>query len=159
MRLPSEMVMERLGFLNTPFTFHFLPSPCLRLFTLCHWLLAINLGYTRSVMNRSRVRLIGLIVLVLGLASAEGIYWFGERAAERTGTQDSEELANSIQLENQRKADREIEMGFGKVYVMVIHAEEWWAALPVYKKVAFSIAAATIVASVLCFVLAPQLRQ
>jgi hypothetical protein len=111
------------------------------------------------VMNRSRVRLIGLIVLVLGLASAEGIYWFGERAAEKSGTQDSEELANSIQLENQRKADREIEMGFGKVYVMVIHSEEWWAALPVYKKAAFSIAGATILAAVVCFVLAPQLRQ
>jgi hypothetical protein len=115
--------------------------------------------YTRSAMNRSRVRLIGLIVLVLGLASAEGIYWFGERAAEKAGTQDSEELANSIQLENQRKADREIEMGFGKVYVMVIHSEEWWAALPVYKKAAFSIAAATVVAAGACFILAPQLRQ
>jgi len=110
-------------------------------------------------MNRSRVRLIGLIVLVLGLASAEGIYWFGERAAAEAGTQDSEELANSIQLENQRKADREIEMGFGKVYVMLIHAENWWAALPGYKKAAFSIAATTILAAVLCFVLAPQLRQ
>jgi hypothetical protein len=110
-------------------------------------------------MNRSRVRLIGLIVLVLGLACAEGIYWFGERAAEKAGTQDSEELANSIKLENQRKADREIEMGFGKVYVMVIHAEDWWAALPVYKKAAFSIVAATILAAVVCFILAPQLRQ
>jgi hypothetical protein len=110
-------------------------------------------------MNRSQVRLIGLIVLVLGLASAEGIYWFGERAAEKAGTQDSEALANSIQLENQRKADREIEMGFGKVYVMIIHAENWWTALPVYKKAAFSIAAATILAAVVCFVLAPQLRQ
>jgi hypothetical protein len=110
-------------------------------------------------MNRSQVRLIGLIVLVLGLASAEGVYWFGERAAAKAGTQDSEELANSIQLENQRKADREIEMGFGKVYVMLIHAENWWAALPAYKKAAFSIAAATILAAVLCLVLAAQLRQ
>jgi hypothetical protein len=110
-------------------------------------------------MNRSRVRLIGLIVLVLGLASAEGIYWFGERAAAKAGTQDSEELANSIQLENQRKADREIEMGFGKVYVMLIHAENWWAALPGYKKAAFLLAAATVVAAGGCFILAPQLPQ
>jgi hypothetical protein len=139
------MGVERLQFLNPPFTFHFSPSPCLRLFA--------------QAMNRSRVRLIGLIVLVLGLASAEGIYWFGETVAEKAGTQDSEALANSIQLENQRKADREIEMGFGKVYVMVIHAEEWWVGLPVYKKAAFSIAATTILAAVVCFVLAPQLRQ
>lgn len=110
-------------------------------------------------MNRSRVRLIGLIVLVLGLAAAEGIYWFGERAAEKAGTPDSEEVANSIQLENQRKADREVEMGFGKVYVMVIHAENWWAALPVYKKIAFLIAAITVLVAIVCFVLAPQLRQ
>ena len=110
-------------------------------------------------MNRSRVRHIGLVVLVLGLVTAEGIYWIGEKAAEKAGTPDSEEIANSIQLENQRKADREIEMGFGKVYVMVIHAENWWAALPVYKKAAFLIAGITILAAIVCFVLAPQLRQ
>ncbi len=111
-------------------------------------------------MNRSRVRLIGLIVLVLalGLASAEGIYWFGERAAEKTGTKDSDELANSIQLENQRKADREIEMGFGKVYVMVIHAEDWWAALPAYKQVAFVIAAGAVAVATTCFILSAALR-
>jgi hypothetical protein len=106
-------------------------------------------------MYRSRLRLIGLILLVLGLATAEAIYWFGEKA----GTQQSDELANSIQLENQRKADREIEMGFGKVYVMVIHAEDWWAALPVYKQVAFLLAAAAVVAAGSCFILAAQLRQ
>jgi hypothetical protein len=104
-------------------------------------------------MYRSRLRLIGLILLVLGLATAEGIYWFGEKTAEKAGTQQSDELANSIQLENQRKADREIEMGFGKVYVMVIHAEDWWAALPVHKQVAFLLAAATVVAAGSCFIL------
>jgi hypothetical protein len=109
-------------------------------------------------MNRSRVRLIGLIVLVLGLASAEGIYWFDERAAEKTGTKASDELANSIQLENQRKADREIEMGFGKVYVMVIHAEDWWAALPAYKQMAFVIAAAAVAVATTCFILSAALR-
>jgi hypothetical protein len=127
-------------------------------FVICH-LSCESPVYSRSAMNRSRVRLVGLIVLVLGLASAEGIYWFGERAAEKAGTQDSEAVANSIQLENQRKADREIEMGFGKVYVLVIHSEEWWAALPLYKKAAFSIAAAAILAAVISFVLASQLRQ
>jgi len=114
--------------------------------------------YTRNVMNRSRVRLIGLIVLVLGLASAECIYWFGERAAEKTGTKDSDELANSIQLENQRKADREIEMGFGKAYVMVIHAEDWWTTLPAYKQVAFVIAAAAVAVATTCFILSAALR-
>jgi hypothetical protein len=109
-------------------------------------------------MYRSRLRLIGLILLVLGLATAEGIYWFGEKAAEKTGTQQSDELANSIQLENQRKADREIEMGFGKVYVMVIHAEDWWTTLPAYKQVAFLLAAATVVAVITCFILSAALR-
>jgi hypothetical protein len=51
-------------------------------------------------MYRSRLRLIGLIMLVLGLATAEGIYWFGEKAAEKAGILQSGELANSIQLEN-----------------------------------------------------------
>ena len=78
-------------------------------------------------MNRSRVRLIGLIVLVLGLACAEGIYWFGERAAEKAGTQDSEELADSIQLENQRKADREIEKGLGCTTDELRKAVRGWA--------------------------------
>ena len=110
-------------------------------------------------MYRSRLRLIGLILLVLGLATAEGIYWFGEKAAEKAGILQSDELANSIQLENQRKADREIEMGFGKVYVMVIHAEDWWAALPVHKQAAFLLAAGTVVGAVSCFLLAAQLRD
>jgi len=137
----------------SPLTFHFSPTPL----TIGRRLLII--GYSRSAMYRSRLRLIGLILLVLGLATAEGIYWFGEKAAEKTGTQQSEELANSIQLENQRKADREIELGFGKVYVMVIQAEDWWAALPAYKQVAFLLAAATVVAAVSCFLLAAQLRD
>jgi len=98
-------------------------------------------------------------LLVLGLATAEGIYWFGEKAAEKAGTQQSDELANTIQLENQRKTDREIEMGFGKVYVMVIRAEDWWAALPVHKQAAFLLAAAAVVAAGSCFILAAQLRQ
>ena len=110
-------------------------------------------------MYRSSLRLIGLILLVLGLATAEGIDWFGEKAAEKAGILQSDELANSIQLENQRKADREIEMGFGKVYVMVIYAEDWWAALPVHKQAAFLLAAGTIVAAVSCFLLAAQLRD
>jgi hypothetical protein len=105
-------------------------------------------------MNRSQIRLIGLITLVLGLAIAEGIFWFGEKA----GSQQSDDLANSIQLENQRKADREIEIGFGKVYVMLIHAEEWWAALPGYKQVALVIAAATVVVAITCFILSAALR-
>jgi hypothetical protein len=109
-------------------------------------------------MYRSRLRLIGLIMLVLGLATAEGIYWFGEKAAEKAGILQSGELANSIQLENQRKADREIEMGFGKVYVMVIHAEDWWTTLPAYKQVAFVIAAAAVAVATTCFILSAALR-
>ncbi|MBV8214719.1 MAG: hypothetical protein JOZ08_16040 [Verrucomicrobia bacterium] len=108
-------------------------------------------------MNRSRVSLTGLIVLVLGLATAEGVYWFGEKAASAK-SQDSAELTKTMELENQRKEDREIEMGFGKVYVMVIHAEQWWMALPGYQQAAFLIAGATGLIALTCFILAAQLR-
>jgi hypothetical protein len=108
-------------------------------------------------MNRSRVSLTGLVVLVLGLAAAEGIYWFGEQTASAK-SQDSEELANMMQLENQRKEDREIETGFGKLYVTVIHAEQWWNALPGYKQAAFVIIAMTVLAAAACFILAAQFR-
>jgi hypothetical protein len=148
--------MTRTGLLPL-FTFHLSPFTSPASLTVGRWLLII--GYSRSAMYRSRLRLIGLILLVLGLATGEGIYWFGEKAAEKAGTQQSDELANSIQLENQRKADREIEMGFGKVYVMVIYAEDWWAVLPAYKQVAFLLAAATVIAAGSCFILAAQLRQ
>jgi hypothetical protein len=108
-------------------------------------------------MNRSRVSLTGLIVLVLGLATAEGIYWFGQQAASAK-SQDSEELAKAMQLENQRKEDREIEMGFGKVYVSVIHAEQWWMALPGYQQAAFLIAGTSCLMALSCFIFAAQLR-
>jgi hypothetical protein len=108
-------------------------------------------------MNRSRVSLTGLIVLALGLATAEGIYWVGDRTASAK-SQDSEELAKMMQLENQRKEDREIETGFGKVYVTVIHGEQWWNALPGYKQAAFVIIAITLLATAACFILAAQLR-
>jgi hypothetical protein len=108
-------------------------------------------------MNRSRVSLTGLIVLVLGLATAEGIYWFGVQAASSKG-QDSEELTKMMQLENQRKEDREIEMGFGKVYVTMIHAEQWWRALPGYQQAAFLIAGASGLIALTCFIFAAQLR-
>jgi len=108
-------------------------------------------------MNRSRVSLIGLVVLVVGLATAEGIYWFGEQTASAK-SQDSEELAKTMQLENQRKEDREIETGFGKVYVAVIHAEQWWSALPGYQQAAFVIVATTFIVSAACIILAAQLR-
>jgi hypothetical protein len=110
-------------------------------------------------MNRSRVSLAGLIVLVLGLASAEGIYWFGgQAAAGDVKSQQSQELTDTMQLENQRKADREIEMGFGKVYVSLIHAEQWWMSLPGYQQAAFMIVGATVVVAAACFILAAQLR-
>ena len=108
-------------------------------------------------MNRSRVSLTGLIVLVLGLATAEGIYWFGEQTASAK-SQDSEELAKTMQFENQRKEDREIETGFGKVFVTVIHAEQWWSELPAYQQAAFVIAAVTLCVAAACFILAAQLR-
>jgi hypothetical protein len=108
-------------------------------------------------MNRSHVTLTGLVVLVLGLATAEGIYWFGEQTAS-TKSQDSQELAKTMQLENQRKEDREIETGFGKVYVSVIHAEQWWNALPGYQQAAFVIVAITLLVAAACFILAAQLR-
>jgi hypothetical protein len=108
-------------------------------------------------MNRSRVSLTGLVVLVLGLATAEGIYWVGEQTASAK-SQDSEELAKTMQLENQRKEDREIETGFGKVYVTVIHAEQWWNALPGYKQASFVIITMTVLATAACFILAAQLR-
>ena len=108
-------------------------------------------------MNRSRVILTGLVVLVLGLATAEGIYWVGEQTASAK-SQDSEELAKTMQLENQRKEDREIEMGFGKVYVTVIHAEQWWMALPGYQQAAFVIAGASSLTAFSCFIFAAQLR-
>jgi hypothetical protein len=108
-------------------------------------------------MNRSRVSLTGLIVLVLGLATAEGIYWFGQHAASAKN-QDSEELAKAMQLENQRKEDREIEMGFGKVYVSVIHAEQWWMALPGYQQAAFLIAAMAVIVAAACLIFAAQFR-
>jgi hypothetical protein len=108
-------------------------------------------------MNRSRVSLTGLIVLVLGLATAEGIYWVGDQTASAK-SQDSEELARTMQLENQRKEDREIETGFGKLYVTVIHAEQWWNALPGYKQAAFVIIAMTVLAAAACFILAAQFR-
>jgi hypothetical protein len=108
-------------------------------------------------MNRSHVSLTGLVVLVLGLATAEGIYWFGEHTAS-AASQDSEELAKTMQLENQRKEDREIETGFGKVYVTMIHAEQWWGGLPGYKQAAFVIVAMTVLATAACFILAAQLR-
>ena len=108
-------------------------------------------------MNRSRVSLTGLIVLVLGLATAEGIYWVGDQIASAK-SQDSEELANMMQLENQRKEDREIETGFGKLYVTVIHAEQWWNALPGYKQAAFVIIAMTVLAAAACFILAALFR-
>ena len=108
-------------------------------------------------MNRSRVNLTGVIVLVVGLATAEGIYWFGEQTASAK-SQDSEELAKTMQLENQRKQDREIETGFGKVFVTVIHAEQWWGQLPGYQQAAFVIAAITLFVVAACLILAAQLR-
>jgi hypothetical protein len=108
-------------------------------------------------MNRSRVSLIGLIVLVVGLASAEGIYWFGLRADADKATRDA--LTNAIQLESQRKTDREIEMGFGKVYLLVIHAEQWWTALPAYQQAALWIIVLTLIVALACFILAAKLHQ
>jgi hypothetical protein len=111
-------------------------------------------------MNRSRVSFAGLIVLVLGLASAEGVYWFGAQAAAGdVKSQESQELTSTMQLENQRKSDREIEQGFGKVYVSVIHAEQWWASLPGYQQAAFVILTVTALVAVACFILSAQLRQ
>jgi hypothetical protein len=42
--------------------------------------------------------------------------------------------------------------------VLVIHAEQWWAALPAYQQAALWIVVSTVLFALACFILAARLR-
>ena len=105
-------------------------------------------------MKGARLYLIGLIVLVLGLTAAESIYWVGEKAATETeASEQSSELSSTIPYDNLKGADRNIEMAFGKTFVLIIDVERWWLALPKYQQLALIVATATILISLTCVVI------
>jgi flagellar basal body-associated protein FliL len=105
-------------------------------------------------MKGSRLYLIGLIILVLGLTAAESIYWVGEKAsAEREASEQSSEPSSTIPYDKLKGADRNIEMAFGKTFVLIIDVERWWLALPGYQQLALIVAAATILISLTCVIL------
>jgi hypothetical protein len=105
-------------------------------------------------MKGVRLYLIGLIILVLGLTAAESIYWVGEKAAtEREASEQSSELSSTIPYDKLKGADRNIEMAFGKTFVLIIDVERWWLALPGYQQLALIVATATILISLTCVIL------
>jgi hypothetical protein len=103
----------------------------------------------------SRLYRIGIIMLILGLAAAEGIYWVGERSsAERKATAESGEVSGTIPYDKLKGADQNIERAFGKNFVLLIYVERWWSALPGHQQLALIVAALTVLVSLGCVVLA-----
>jgi hypothetical protein len=108
-----------------------------------------------SLLKGSGLYRIGIIILILGLAAAEGIYWVGEQSsADKKASEQSGELSGTIPYDQLKGADQTIEKTFGKNFVLLIYVERWWSALPGHQQLALIVAALTILISLGCVVLA-----
>jgi hypothetical protein len=107
------------------------------------------------LLKGSRLYRIGIVILILGLAAAEGIYLVGERSStERKANQESGEVNSTIPYDKLKGADQNIERTFGKNFVLLIYVERWWSALPGHQQLALIVAAVTILISLGCVLFA-----
>jgi hypothetical protein len=109
-------------------------------------------------MKRSTINLVGVLLLVFGVGSAELIYWLGRSAETRSGGDQSGEVTDrqdsTLPAEALKGANRGLEMDFGKPFALLIGWEQWWDEQPSYERVAITVAAIAVLLAGGCFLLA-----
>ncbi len=112
-----------------------------------------NRSKTRPDSTAFRLRILGVGVLLLGLATAAGI-WLARDMDERRNPPSDPGLAEPTFPLDSRKGSREIEMYYGKSGVVAEKWSEWVAGLTHGKRLAWAVAAFSCAASAGFFLMA-----
>jgi hypothetical protein len=112
--------------------------------------------------NRRLVaRWVGLALLLVGVGSAGVVYAVGEshsaRLARERDTVHIDSRDDTLSFEDSKTSSRGTEMYFGKVGVLVATWFHQWEELKGFERLAIMIAATSVLASSICFLVANRL--
>jgi hypothetical protein len=114
-----------------------------------------SLPKRRLVVNR-----VGIFVLLFGLVSAGIIYWSGEsRSARQEKTTESGSHDDTLSFEDSKTSSRGTEMYFGKAGVLIATWFRRWEELKVSERWAIMIASGSVLAALICFVVATRVLR
>jgi hypothetical protein len=105
------------------------------------------------------LKTLGVLVLVLGAASASIVYWSGQkRSASQSNNQgtsaDSGWKDSTLSSEDLKGSSRTIEMNYGKVAVLMVSWLHWWEQFKSHESLAMVIATISTLTAITCFILA-----
>ena len=104
---------------------------------------------------------LGAVTLLLGLAAAGFIYWSGHaRSARQSSNQATSSLEGgwhdtTLSREDSKRANRDIEMYYGKLGMLVVRLQDWFAEP---SSLALIIATMSTLTALGCFLAANRLR-
>jgi hypothetical protein len=104
---------------------------------------------------------VGSVLLLLGLGSAGVVYAIGEshsaRLAHDQDTVHIDSRDDTLSFEDSKISSRVTEMYFGKVGVLMATWVHQWEELKSFERLAIMIAASSVLASSICFLVANRL--
>jgi len=117
----------------------------------------------KNLLSKRRlvVRWVGVVVLLLGLVSAGVVYSVGEshsaKLAHGQETVGIDSRDDTLSFDDSKTSSRGTEMYFGKVGVLLRTWFHHWEELKGFERLAIMIAASSVLASSICFLVAKRL--
>jgi hypothetical protein len=111
--------------------------------------------------RRLVARLVGIVLLLVGLGSAGIVYAVGEsrfaRLADNQDTVHIDSRDDTLSFEDSKTSSRGTELYFGKVGVLMATWLHQWEELKGFERLAIMIGASSVLASSICFLVANRL--
>jgi hypothetical protein len=111
--------------------------------------------------RRLVARLVGIVLLLVGLGSAGIVYAVGEsRFASLAHNQDTVHIDSrddTLSFEDSKTSSRGTELYFGKVGILMATWLHQWEELKGFERLAIMIGASSVLASSICFLVANRL--
>jgi hypothetical protein len=117
----------------------------------------------KNLLSKRRlvVRWVGVVVLLLGLVSAGHVYSVGEsdsaKPAHGQETVGIDSRDDTLSFDDSKTSSRGTEMYFGKVGVLLATWFHHWEELKGFERLAITIAASSVLASSICFLVVNRL--
>jgi hypothetical protein len=117
----------------------------------------------KNLLSKRRlvVRWVGVVVLLLGLVSAGVVYSVGEsdstKPAHGQETVGIDSRDDTLSFDDSKTSSRGTEMYFGKVGVLLATWFHHWEELKGFERLAIMIAASSVLASSICFLVVNRL--
>ena len=106
--------------------------------------------------HRARLISLGIVILLLGLATAGLIHWRAQHhSAQPTSPPPGEWQDTSLSREDSKKSARDIEMYYGKIGLLVVRLQDWFSEPESWVLI---IATVSTLAAAACFLAANRLR-